>query len=371
MNEIFPNLRTTPILAIDDEPTNLKLLDKMLRSEGYTNLVLLEDPSRALDAYRRLNPGLILLDLNMPVIDGFAIMKQLRDIGSQLTPPVIVLTAQTANEFLLKAFEAGARDYLTKPFDRAELMARVRNSLEAHLAHRLVWTQKTVLQEIVKERTRELRETRLQVVRRLGRAAEYRDNETGNHILRMSKMSALLAERSGWSPEEAELMLHASPMHDIGKIGIPDEVLLKPGKLTADEWQVMKSHVHIGADILSGDDTKLLALARSIAISHHEKWDGSGYPNGLSGEAIPFEGRIVALADVFDALTSERPYKKAWRVDDAVAFLADQAGRHFDPDLVPLFVDALPEILHILEQHADVDPQSDRSRAASGAGPER
>ena len=269
MNPEFPNLKASPIIAVDDEPNNLKLLGKMLRAEGYTNLVLLEDPRDALDACVRLNPALVLLDLNMPILDGYGVMKQLRDLGSPLLPPVIVLTAQASSEFLLKAFEAGARDYVTKPFERAELMARVRNALEAHLAHRFVWAQKSVLQEIVQERTLELRQTRLQVIRRLGRAAEYRDNETGNHILRMSRICALLAQRVGWSPEASELMLHASPMHDIGKIGIPDEILLKPGTLTAAEWLIMKRHVFIGADILSGESTDLMELALEIALSHH------------------------------------------------------------------------------------------------------
>ena len=379
MNPEFPNLKASPIIAVDDEPNNLKLLGKMLRAEGYTNLVLLEDPRDALDACVRLNPALVLLDLNMPILDGYGVMKQLRDLGSPLLPPVIVLTAQASSEFLLKAFEAGARDYVTKPFERAELMARVRNALEAHLAHRFVWAQKSVLQEIVQERTLELRQTRLQVIRRLGRAAEYRDNETGNHILRMSRICALLAQRVGWSPEASELMLHASPMHDIGKIGIPDEILLKPGTLTAAEWLIMKRHVFIGADILSGESTDLMELAREIALSHHEKWDGSGYPNGLAGERIPLSGRIVALADVFDALTSERPYKRAWTVDEAVAYMTAEAGRHFDPDLVPLFRDALPEVLAIHGQHADPvcgDPAVDRAgdrgvHAALGAGQRR
>ncbi|WP_189989855.1 HD-GYP domain-containing protein [Thalassobaculum fulvum] len=346
-------IKSTPILAIDDEQTNLKLLDKMLRAEGYTRLTLLDDPRRTIDAYRETSPGLILLDLNMPHLDGYAVMAQLRALDDPMLPPVIVLTAQSAGEFLLRAFKSGARDYVTKPFDRAELMARVRNLLEAHLAHRITWAQNSVLEELVRERTAKLRKTRLQVVRRLGRAAEYRDNETGNHILRMSKISALLAARLGWSPEDCELMLHASPMHDIGKIGVPDHVLLKPGKLDPAEWELMQSHVSIGADILSDDDTDLMVLARSIALTHHEKWDGTGYPNGLAGEAIPQEGRIVALADVFDALTSERPYKRAWPVEEAVSHIREQSGRHFDPAVVEAFLDALPEIVEIRARHSE------------------
>ena len=235
--------------------------------------------------------------------------------------------------------------------ERAELMARVRNLMEAHLALRFTHEQQQVLQEIVRERTAKLNQIRLQVVRRLGRAAEYRDNETGNHILRMSKISALLATRIGWAAEDCELMLHASPMHDIGKIGIPDHILLKPGRLTPEEWEVMKTHVQIGADILSDSDTDLLVLGRSIALSHHEKWDGSGYPYGLAGQDIPMEGRIVAMADVFDALTSERPYKQAWPVELAVEYMKNQAGTHFDPALLPVFLDALPEIMRIRDEH--------------------
>lgn len=348
------DIRRSTILAIDDEPVNLKLLDKMLRAEGYSNLVLVDDPRDAADAYRRHRPGLVLLDLNMPLLDGYAVMRLLREIDEPAPAPVLVLTAQQSSEFLLRAFQAGARDYVVKPFDRAELMARVRNLLEAQLAHRMIWAQAALLEGFVKERTEKLRRTRLQVVRRLGRAAEYRDNETGNHILRMSRISTLLAERLGWSPEDCELMLNASPMHDVGKIGIPDGILLKPDRLTPEEWEVMQSHAEIGADILSDDDTDVLVLARSIALSHHERWDGSGYPRGLAGEAIPQEGRIVAVADVFDALTSRRPYKDAWPVDEAVTYIRQQAGRHFDPAIVPVFLGALPEILAIHGQHADV-----------------
>jgi len=356
----LPDLKRSTILAIDDEPVNLKLLDKMLRAEGYADLVLLDDPREAADAYRRPRPGLVLLDLNMPILDGYAVMRLLREIDEPVPAPVLVLTAQQSSEFLLRAFEAGARDYVVKPFDRAELMARVRNLLEAQLAHRMIWGQAALLEGIVKDRTEKLRRSRLLVVRRLGRAAEYRDNETGNHILRMSRISTLLAERLGWSPEDCEVMLNASPMHDVGKIGIPDEILLKPGRLTSQEWRVMQGHAEIGADILSDDDSDVLVLARSIALSHHEKWDGSGYPRGLSGEEIPQEGRIVAVADVFDALTSERPYKDAWSNERAVEHIRQQAGRHFDPAIVPVFIAALPEILRIREQHVDVAGSASR-----------
>ncbi|MCK9637997.1 MAG: response regulator [Methylobacter tundripaludum] len=341
------------ILIVDDEPVNLKLLDKMLSAQGYSNLVLVQDSRQVLDVYTRQCTDLILLDINMPHLDGFAVLEQLKSLDDPLLPPVVILTAQHSQDFLLRALNAGARDFITKPFDRNELLARVRNMLDAHTAYRLVHDQKDVLDEMVQIRTDELRRTRLQVVQRLGRAAEYRDNETGNHILRMSHISALLAQSIGWNKDDCELMLHASPMHDIGKIGIPDHILLKPGKFEPEEWEIMKTHAVIGANILEGDDSDLMRCAGEIALTHHEKWDGSGYPYGLSGEAIPLTGRIAALADVFDALTSERPYKKAWAVEAAVDLIKGHSGTHFDPDLVTVFMKRLPEILTIRDRFSE------------------
>lgn len=350
-----PFARQARILIIDDEPANLKLLEKILGSQGYGECILVQDAREALPRYRELSPDLILLDINMPHIDGFGVMAQLQALDDRLLPPIVVLTAQTGREFMLKALDLGARDFVAKPFDRVELLMRVRNLLEAQLAARLLHDRKAMLEEMVQLRTAELQETRLQVVQRLGRAAEYRDNETGLHIIRMSRCCALLAARLGWSDADCELMLHASPMHDIGKIGIPDAILLKPGPLTPDEWEVMKSHTLIGAELLDGDDSALLRLAREIACTHHEKWDGSGYPRGLAGEAIPQSGRIVAVADVFDALTSRRPYKAPWTADEAVAFIARSAGSAFDPQVVEHFLAALPEIRDIAAAMPDPD----------------
>jgi putative two-component system response regulator len=346
---------TACILIVDDERANLILMDRLLRIEGYTNLILIDDPREVLAAYIKTPPDLILLDIRMPYLSGFEIIEQLIARNDPLTPPILVLTAESSRDYMLRALQAGARDFIGKPFDRAEVVARVRNMLEVQLALRMAHDQKNLLEKIVYERTREIRETRLQVVQRLGRAAEYRDNETGRHILRMSHMSALLAAQCpGWSSDDAEIMLHASPMHDIGKIGIPDAILLKPGKLTPDEWMVMQTHTSIGGDILSGDTSDLLRMAREIALSHHEKWDGSGYPNGLVGEAIPITGRIVALADVFDALTSERPYKKAWSVDDTLQLIRTESGRHFDPQLVNCFLEIIPAVLEIRDRYAEI-----------------
>lgn len=358
--------RSPRILVVDDEPVNLKLLERMLVREGYEALVLIQDPREVLPRYLEAPADLILLDINMPRLDGFAVLEQLQALGDPLLPPVLVLTAQHDRQTLLRALGNGARDFVTKPFDRAELLMRVRNLLDVHLAHRMTTDHNKVLESMVAERTKELRETRLQIVQRLSRAAEFRDNETGYHIQRMSRFSTVLAARRGWSEADCELMLHASPMHDIGKIGIPDRILLKPGPLEPDEWEIMKQHVLIGARLLGGDRSELLRLARTIALTHHEKWDGSGYPRGLQGENIPEAGRIVAVADVFDALTSRRPYKKAWPVEQALDFVRDNSGKHFDPAVVEDFMACLPEILDIRDRYAD--PVADRTGNAASAG---
>ncbi|MGB4361068.1 MAG: HD domain-containing phosphohydrolase [Rhodoferax sp.] len=347
------NLRTECILIVDDEPANLKLLDKMLGGQGYQNLVLVADPREVIDRYRKARPDLILLDINMPHLDGYQVMAQLKALNDPLLPPIVILTAQHGKDYLLRALAAGARDFIGKPFDRNELLMRVRNLLDAQLAHRMVHDQKAVLEEMVRARTEELHRTRLQVVQRLGMAAEYRDEETGYHILRMSHVCALLARAVGWSELDCDLILNASPMHDIGKIGIPDAIMLKPGKFEPHEWDIMKTHAAIGGKLLDGDDSTLMRMAREIAVTHHEKWDGSGYPNGLAGAAIPQSGRIAALADVFDALTSVRPYKKAWTVEAAVELITANSGQHFDPQLVEVFLQELPGIVAIRERFAE------------------
>lgn len=346
-----PSLLDERIFIVDDEPANLKLMNKLLRAQGYRHVTLVSDPREVVGLYQANRPDLILLDINMPHLDGYEVLEQLKALNDPLMPPVVFITAQHGQAFLLRALTAGARDFITKPFDYTELVMRVRNLLQAQLAHRLMYDQKEVLDRMVLARTEELRRTQLQVVQRLGMAAEYRDEETGSHILRMSYISALLARAIGWNETHCELMLHASPMHDIGKIGIPDAILLKPGKFEPPEWEIMKTHATIGAKLLDGDDSDLMRMACEIARTHHEKWDGSGYPNGLAGEAIPQAGRIAALADVFDALTSERPYKKAWTVEAAVDLIKSNSGKHFDPALVRVFLQELPGIVVIRERY--------------------
>lgn len=300
------------------------------------------------DAIKRTgqNPDLIILDIMMPEMDGFEVCARLKADPASRAIPLIFLTAKITVEDEVRGFELGAADYITKPINPVLLRKRVATQLA-------LYDQQRVLEQKVRERTAELSKTRLEVVHRLGKAAEFKDNETGQHVIRMSESSRLIAGAAGWSEEDAEQLMHAAPMHDIGKIGIPDDVLLKPGKLNASEWAIMQKHCQMGAEIIGENQSELLNMARTIALSHHEKWDGSGYPNGLAGDDIPQSARIVAIADVFDALTSERPYKAAWPVNKAIEFIHDQAGKHFDPSLIPYFKKVLPSIVECQEKYCD------------------
>ncbi|BAL24410.1 HD domain-containing phosphohydrolase [Azoarcus sp. KH32C] len=348
-----PELTNARILIVDDESANVLLLEKLLKTQGCTRVTSTTDPRNALAIQCREPQDLILLDLRMPHMDGFDVMRALADMDPENLPPVLILTAQPDMPTRLRALDSGARDFITKPFECLEVLSRIRNMLQMRVLESRLKQQKEALEETVRARTCEVTETRLEVVRRLGRAAEYRDNETGLHILRMSKISANLARHAGLPASDCELILNASPMHDIGKIGIPDAILLKRGKLDAEEWKIMRTHTVIGAEILSGHDSELMNMARNIALSHHEKWDGTGYPHGIGSTDIPLAARVTAVADVFDALTSERPYKRAWPVEDALAEIHRMAGSHLDPQLVTLFHDTLPETLRVMQQHAE------------------
>ncbi len=317
------------LLLVDDEPANLQVLRHALQ-EDY-RLLFARDGHKALELARSELPHLVLLDVMMPALSGLEVCRQLKSFEATQGIPIIFVTALAESGDETAGFDAGAVDYITKPVSPPVVRARVRNHLS------LV-------------RAQELRDTRLQIVQRLGRAAEYKDNETGWHVVRMSHYSQILARAAGYSDDDADDLLHAAPMHDIGKLGIPDAILQKPGKLDEAEWSVMRRHPQIGAEILGEQTHGLLAIARRIALAHHEKWDGSGYPEGLAGEAIPEEARIVAIADVFDALTSVRPYKPAWPVDRAVAHLREQAGKHFEPRLVELFISVLPQVLEVRDR---------------------
>jgi putative two-component system response regulator len=283
-------------------------------------------------------PDLVLLDVMMPGMSGYEVCAALKADPRTASVPVIFVTALTDTDDEVEGFEAGAVDYITKPVSPPIVRARVRTHLS------LV-------------RMEALRESRLELVQRLGLAAEYKDNETGLHVIRMSHFSRILGLAAGMTEIEADDLLHAAPMHDVGKIGIPDRILQKPTPLDPDEWKIMQSHATIGAEILGEHASGMLALARNIALTHHEKWDGSGYPNGLAGEQIPLEGRITAIADVFDALTSVRPYKKAWSEEEALGFLVEQKGKHFDPALVDLFIGQMPAIRAIRQRWAEDEQQ--------------
>ncbi|HEX8601663.1 MAG TPA: HD domain-containing phosphohydrolase [Pseudoduganella sp.] len=320
------------ILAVDDEASNLQLLRQILQDQY--RLLFAKDGARALELARQEHPDLILLDVMMPGMSGHEACRALKADPATAGIPVIFVTALCDADDEVRGFDAGGVDYITKPVSAPVVRARVRTHLS------LV-------------RLDELKDSRLQIVQRLGLASEYKDNETGMHVIRMSHYARLLGLAAGMSEAEADDLLHAAPMHDVGKIGIPDRILQKPGPLDPDEWEIMKTHATIGADIIGEHPHGMLKLARNIALSHHEKWDGSGYPAGLAGAAIPVEGRICAIADVFDALTSERPYKKAWPVQDAVELLQKQRGAHFDPHLVDLFVGLLPAICAIKEKWAE------------------
>lgn len=317
------------LLLVDDEPTNLHVLKQILQ-DNY-RLIFARDGDKALELAQQQKPDLILLDIMMPGMTGYEVCSALK--ASPLTShiPVIFVTALDDDTDETRGFDVGCVDYITKPVSPAVVRARVRTHLS------LV-------------RVDELRETRLQVVQRLGLAAEYKDNETGLHVIRMSHLSRILARELGFSEAAQEEILHAAPMHDIGKIGIPDAILAKPGKLDADEWDVMKRHPEIGAHIIGEQVSGLLLTARRIALHHHEKWDGTGYPHGLKGDDIPIEARIVAIADVFDALISARPYKPAWPLDKVIALIRSEAGKHFDPHLTELFIAQLPDILEVYEK---------------------
>ncbi|MDH5748270.1 MAG: response regulator [Rhodospirillales bacterium] len=353
MDNFDKEARQAEILIVDDNPANVMLLEKILEKEGFAHVYSTTDPRVVLGMYEEHRFDLILLDIRMPHLDGFQVMEQLSKIIEGDYLPVLILTAQTDKETRLRALELGAKDFITKPFDQTEVLQRIRNMLEVRILYNFQRDMNEILEEKVRERTQELTDTRLEIIRRLGRAGEYRDNETGMHVIRMSKSCQALALGAGLSEETAEMILNASPMHDVGKIGIPDGILLKPGKLTAEEWETMKTHSEIGADILDEHSSEMIQMAQRIALTHHEKWDGSGYPKGLKGEEIPIEGRIAAVCDVFDALTSDRPYKKAWPIQDAINHINENSGSHFDPRLVEIFNKVLPEILRIREQHMD------------------
>jgi putative two-component system response regulator len=321
------------LLIVDDEPTNLKVLKQVLQQDY--RLSFAKNGVDALELAARELPDLILLDVMMPEMTGFEVCQQLKSQLNTQHIPVIFVTALKDEVDETKGFECGAVDYITKPITPVIVKARVRTHLSLVSAE-------------------ELKKTHLELIQRLGRAAEYKDNETGMHVMRMSHISKILALALGFNEDFADKLLQASPMHDIGKIGIPDHILLKPGRLDDEEIRIMQQHPLIGAEILANTKSELIQLAHSVALYHHEKWDGSGYPAKLQGEKIPIEGRIVAVADVFDALTNKRPYKEAWSVEKTMDLIKEQSGKHFDPQVVDALVRELDHVLQTVGQWQDI-----------------
>lgn len=331
------------LLIVDDEPSNLNLLRQILKNDY--DLAFAKSGADALANVFAQNPDLVLLDVMMPGMDGYAVCERIKQDPRSSDIPVIFCTAMSDEVDEVKGFTLGAVDYITKPVRPAVVLARVKTQLALS-------DQNRAFQQRIDAIHADLLESRLMALQMLGRAAEFKDNQTGLHVIRMSHYAQLLARANGWNEEECAILLNAAPMHDIGKIGTPDHILLKPGPLTDEEMMIMRLHCASGAKIIGehGGAARLFEMARVIALTHHEKWDGSGYPTGLAGEDIPIAGRIVAVADVFDALTSRRPYKQAWPVEKAADYLKEQAGRHFDPPLIGLFLQLLPQAREIMRK---------------------
>jgi putative two-component system response regulator len=323
------------ILVIDDEPANVALLQRILERAGYTEVKGISDSRQALALMDEFRPDLVLLDLRMPHLDGFGVLEALKphlNDGNYL--PVLTLTADATDEMKEAALSRGAKDFLAKPFNPVEVLLRVQNLLETRFLYLLLQEQNSQLEQKVRERTRELEEAQIEVLERLARAAEFRDDDTARHTRRVGDVAAQLGRAMGLDDTQVELIRRAAPLHDVGKIATPDSILLKPGPLTSQEWEVMRMHTLIGARMLSGGSSILMQVAERVARSHHERWDGTGYPHALKGEAIPIEARLVAVADVLDALTHDRPYRKAWPLAKAMAEIAAMRGTYFDPRVV-------------------------------------
>lgn len=365
------------IMIVDDEPINIKVVQKHLKLAGYQNFVTCSDPREALETIIAEMPDVILIDIMMPYVSGLDILRMMREDKRLAIIPTIVLTASDNEQTKLEALELGAADFLSKPVNSAELVARVRNALLVKSHHNHLKNYAKELEQQVRRRTAELAASRLELIHCLARAAEYRDNETGRHVIRVGRYAEIIAKKMGLDEVTAELIGHAAPLHDMGKVGIPDSILLKQDKLTPeefeimqkhslygkhtfepmsrDEWRTFKAHTFLGEMIMDVESSPIITTAAKIALTHHEKWDGTGYPLGLSGEDIPLAGRITAVADVFDALSSRRPYKPAFPMGRCFEIIQEGYGTHFDPKVVDAFMACREAIINIRIEHTDVD----------------
>lgn len=350
----FEDIATPLVVVIDDEFTSRVILERIAHSIQKDIVVkTFGDPLTAMSWIRDNHPDLILVDYMMEGMNGLEAVKQMRTIASLEGVPIVVVTSIEDRDIRYQALEAGASDFVNKPIDPNECRIRCRNMLYLRLQQKIILQRSYSLEQQISDATQKILAREQETLLRLAKAGEFRDTDTGNHVLRMAKYSQLIAAKLGLSAERCQLIELAAPMHDIGKIGIPDHILLKPGKLDPSEMDIMRTHPQIGYQILQGSPSKYLSLGAEIALAHHEKFDGSGYPNGTQGENIPIEARIVAVADVFDALTSERPYKKKWTNEAALEFLHTNSGSHFDPTCVAAFTAQLEQVAVIQQQLQD------------------
>lgn len=341
------------VMIVDDNPTNLAVFSMMVDKLDDVIPVDFTDPVKALEWSRTNSLDLVLLDYMMPDLNGLEFLEEFRKIPKNVHIPVIFITAFTENEIRNKALESTAIDFMTKPVEKLEFMTRVKNMLELSTYQNQLNNRAEWLADEVTKATDSLVKREREIIHRLSKAAEFRDPETGGHILRMAHYSKHIAQNLNLSITEQEIILTVASMHDIGKVGIPDHILLKPGRLEPDEMEIMKKHAEIGAEILASSSSEMIRAGAIIAGSHHEKYDGTGYPKGLKGDDIPLYGRIVAVADVFDALTSERPYKKPWDTESAKSYIRENSGKHFDPKCVEAFFTDWEKVLRIRQTFSD------------------
>jgi putative two-component system response regulator len=369
-------VRAAKIMIVDDEPINVIVAQKYLELAGYQNFVTTNDSREAVGLVYMQQPDLVLLDIMMPSVSGLDVLAALRADAQWARLPIVILTASNDQETKRQALQLGANDFLSKPVDPTELVPRVHNVLTVKQHHDHLREYSHKLEAEVLRRTAELARSRQEVIHCLARAAEFRDDATGKHVFRVGRYTRIIAAEMGWTGERLNMLEQAAQLHDIGKIGVPDNILLKPSKLTPEEFEIMQKHsdygrqimsslpehecnaladhTELGARILQADHSPVLSLAATIALSHHEKWNGAGYPLGLAGEDIPIEGRITAVADVFDALSSKRPYKPAFPVEQCLQILEEGRGQHFDPQVIDAFFRRRAEIVQTLLHFAEV-----------------